>query len=327
MQSTNFIQRAVKAAFVFALSSTTLLAQIGPGNGGNTPAPNTGGPQPDFEITSFTLDNGSTTVVRETMINGTVKLKNKGGATQKTDKVMLKYIPDETAYQKDPSKNFFSYGPIEFNAQNEAEVHVSFGGFSTAGTYSSKVIVNPESTVAEKSYINNSKSLSITAKPHTVDVDFKFEQVTVTDDMELTGDSELRMKLKVGKKSASGTITWLAEEWWPTAPDPENKKKDFVEVTDNGGAGRAYSIGKIIKLNNLSDEDYIVYETQGWEDEDNTNDLLHMDNEDMGKANNQLYQIKTWANPIGVNSGAGRTDKSNKDTYSVKISAKITELQ
>lgn len=325
MKTISYFQKCFNTFILFCFVVSTAFAQLGngPGNGGNnTPTPSISN---DFDIVGFTIEGGNT-VIRETMVNATISLKNKGGATKKSDHVALYYIPDLTAYQKDPSKNQITVPDIEFNASGEAKVQVNFNGYANAGTYQSRAIINPNSSVAESNYNNNTQDITVTAQPHKVEIDVKFEIVTIFHDMETAGDCEFRMKMKVGKKNTAGQITWLGTAWYPREPDPENNAKDYVQMQNNNGGGKSYTIGKILKITNISDEDYIVFETTAVDDDKNSEDVGNTDDDNMGKCADQFYQVKTWANPISVGSGFGRTNKSDTDDYSVQVSAKIVKL-
>jgi hypothetical protein len=327
MKSITVIQKCFYAFILLAFAATTIFAQ--PGGGGPSPNPIPGGGTPtpsvsnDFDIVGFELEGG-TTVIRETMVNATISLKNKGGATKKTDHVNLTYIPDMAAYQKDPSKSKVEVRDIEFNTEGVAVVHLSFGGYLVAGTYQSKAIVNPNSSVAETNYNNNEQSIVVTANPHKVDIEFEFTNAIVFDNMESVGLTELRMNLKVGKKNTAGTVTWLVNNWFPREKDPENKAIDYKQANNNGGQGEATNISRVFQLKGISEEDFIVYETFAWDDDNNKEDLTDDEDDYMGKIMEQFSQIKNWSLTDAKLSNPGL--KSDvKASYGLTAKAMITK--
>ncbi len=293
--------------------ATTAFAQLrdNPGPGNNDPSlPATSN---DFYITSFTFDGG-TTVTRETMVNATIVLKNKGGAAKN---VMLDFLPDASA-QKGASINTIPSRGIDFNSNGESTVHLSFNGYPDAKTYQSKVIVNPTSSPAETSYSNNEKQLAVTVNPHKVEIDVTFEQVTIIHDLDV-GEGEFRMNMKVGKKNKDGVVTWVTPtQWFPS--ETGYRQVDDAATVPN------YQVAMFIKIKDVSEEDYIVYETNAVEDDVNYND-------NMGKCTGQFPQIKAWTrlDKASLNTAsAGKDDvynvKSDLHNYSVYVTAKVISV-
>ncbi len=316
MKSISFYQKCFQALVLLALLATTAFAQPGgnhnPIPGGGTPKPSDG-KDPDFDIVGFVIEGG-TTVVREKMINATITLKNKGGELKKGNKVKLWYIPDMEAYKKDQTKNKIEVRDIEFNKDNEAVVHVEFAGYTEATTntpYLSRAIVNPESSIAESSYTNNDQDISVTVNPHKVEIDVTFDQVHIIHDLDV-GEGEFRMNMKIGKKNKDGVVTWITPtQWFPS-------ETGYIQV-DEDLPSPDYKVAKFIKIKDVSEEDYIVFETNAVEDDVNYND-------NMGKCKGQFAQIKAWPDKTAVGSTDKYNIKSDLGHYSVYATAKIVTV-
>jgi hypothetical protein len=329
------IQKSISAFLLIFLASCSLLAQNNRGNnngggggGGTNNLPQTPAPAPiDITISSFTLK--STTVTREQMVSGTVKLNLKSGTLKAGDKVMLLFIPDEADYTKDP-RNAYQYGPVAFNADGEAVVEIADpNGYAVEGTYKSVVKVNPESLVAESDYTNNAKSVNVTVKPHVVDLDFRIQTITAWDNMESTGKWEYRMKYRIGKRDTpEGTTTWITDyKWWPKAPDASNQSVDYRQMDADPKDGVITEINQTTRLNDVSENAYLVFEVLAYDDEKNKEDVFdNKEDEYAGKVVGQYPQLKTWKAPLDTTTGSAGSGKSDKGTYSIKTDTRVVKV-